>query len=87
MSEICIQVPDMGSQQVIDVEVKVNGEKQRFHYRVELIHGNLAAMSSEERIRLMRDTIENYDPSWQLYQIGAPTDTYVPIMFRQRSIS
>jgi hypothetical protein len=85
MSEICIQVPQMDDYKVIEVEVKVNGEKKRFNYRVELFAWDEATGSTEQRISFMRDMIRNYDPKWQLFQIGAPTEKHVPIMFRQRA--
>lgn len=84
MSEICIQVPQMDDYKVIEVEVKVNGEKKRYNYRVELLDWDGKFNSTEERIKFMRDMISNYDPNWQLFQIGAPTEKHVPIMFRQR---
>lgn len=84
MSEICIQVPRMDDYKVIEVEVKVNGEKKRYNYRVELLDWDGKFSSTEERIKFMRDMINNYDPNWQLFQIGAPTEKHVPIMFRQR---
>jgi len=84
MSEICIQVPQMDDYKVIEVEVKVNGEKKRYNYRVELLDWDGKFSSTEERIKFMRDMIKNYDPNWQLFQIGAPTEKHVPIMFRQR---
>ena len=84
MADICIQVPDMDQHKVIEVEVKVNGEKKRYNYRVELFDWTQFTDSTEERIRFMREKIANYDANWQLYQIGAPTEKHIPIMFRQK---
>lgn len=83
MSEICIQVPQMDEHKVIEVEVKVNGEKKRYNYRVELFAWEQTSGTSEEKIRFMREMIKNYDPRWQLFQIGSPTEKHIPIMFRQ----
>ncbi len=85
MSDICIQVPDMDEHKVIEVEVKVNGQKKRYNYRVELFDWSDRVHSSTEKINFMREMISNYDPNWQLYQIGAPTEKHIPIMFRQRA--
>ena len=85
MSEICIQVPQMDNYKLIEVEVKVNGEKKRYNYRVELLDWEGKFSSTEERIKFMREMIHNYDPKWQLFQIGAPTEKHIPIMFRQRA--
>jgi hypothetical protein len=84
MSEICVQVPQMDEYKVIEVEVKVNGEKKRYNYRVELFAWNGKYSSVEERIKFMREMINNYDPNWQLFQIGNPTEKHIPIMFRQK---
>ncbi len=87
MADICIQVPEMDSHKLIEVEVKVNGEKRRYNYRVELFDWHGKASTVEERVRFMKEMISNYDPNWQLYHIGQPTDRHIPIMFRQRSLS
>ncbi|NIV72552.1 MAG: hypothetical protein GWN16_11175 [Calditrichae bacterium] len=84
MSEICIQVPQMDEHKFIEVEVKVNGEKKRYNYRVELFDWNGQFSDAEDRIQRMRAMIDNYDSNWQLFQIGAPTEKHIPIMFRQK---
>lgn len=85
MADICIQVPDMDNHKVIEVEVKINGEKKRYNYRVELFDWN-GERTTEDRVRFMREMIRNYDPNWQLYQIGTPTEKHIPIMFRQKAV-
>lgn len=85
MSEICIPVPDMRQQKMIEVEVKVDGVKKRYNYRVEIFSFDNVVMSTEERISFMKEKISQYDDNWQLYQIGMPTESYIPIMFRQKN--
>jgi len=37
----------------------------------------------EERATGLKRMIMNYDPAWQLMEIGAPTAIDVPLMFRR----
>ncbi|MCB0261987.1 MAG: hypothetical protein R3C41_04325 [Calditrichia bacterium] len=82
MADICINVPRLDEHQTIEVEVKINGEKKMYHYRVELFDWDGDA-SSAALVHLLQDKIANYDAGWQLYQIGAPLEKHIPVMFRQ----
>lgn len=86
MREICIQVPDMGSENTVEVAVTVNGEKRLTNYRVEAFDWQRAGTSDStfNRIERLRAMIDGYDPGWELVQIGIPDRGLVPVMFRQR---
>ncbi|MEQ9104537.1 MAG: hypothetical protein RIE53_07540 [Rhodothermales bacterium] len=84
MREICIQVPDMGSENTVEVLVTVNGEKRLTNYRVEAFDWHHGGDSSFHRIERLRAMIDGYDPGWELVQIGIPDKGLVPVMFRQR---
>jgi hypothetical protein len=38
MGAIAIQIPQITGEQDIEIEVKINGEKKSYNYRVEVFH-------------------------------------------------
>lgn len=84
MPSISIQLPAIEADQQIEVEVKINGEKKRYHYRVEIFAWEQCVDPVEERARCLQRMINGYDKDWQLLQIGAPTEKTIPIMFKQK---
>jgi len=84
MSEITIQIPSLREvKQMIEIEVKINGERKRFNYRVETFKWE-ENREPEERIDNLKKMIESYDRKWRLIQIGNPYEDIIPIMFRER---
>ncbi|MGI9173816.1 MAG: hypothetical protein ACR2GR_00665 [Rhodothermales bacterium] len=84
MSEICIRVPLLQPRQTLNLEVTVDGKKRLTQYRVETFDW-MEGGDSENRIERLRTFIQTYDEGWQLFHIGAPAGTLLPITFRQRS--
>ncbi|MDN5205275.1 hypothetical protein QQ008_28080 [Fulvivirgaceae bacterium BMA10] len=84
MSPIAIQIPQISGEQEIEVEVKINGIKQQYNYRVEVFYWKDCKTPPEKRVECLKEIIEGYDDAWVLYQIGMPTDEYVPITFRRK---
>jgi len=85
MPSISIQLPAIDADQQVEVEVKINGKKKTYHYRVEIFAWERCLDPGEERALCLKRMIEGYDKSWQMVQIGAPTETAIPIMFKQRN--
>jgi hypothetical protein len=85
MREISLSIPTLEAEQNIDIEVKINGKRRSLHYRVEIIAWQDYKDEPDEKVGVIRRVIKDYDKNWQLVQIGAPSDKYIPIMFRQRS--
>ena len=83
MDQVCIPVPMPQGRETIELEVTVGGTKHLMQYRVEQM-GWTPGASSDERVEELRQFIQNYDPNWELVQIGAPGIGTVPITFRQR---
>lgn len=75
-------VPDV--EDVVNLEVKVNGEKRFMRFRVETFSWNMDTGSSEDLVTLLRDRIENYDREWELYHIGTPAGDQIPVTFRYK---
>jgi hypothetical protein len=84
MPSISIQLPAIEADQQIEVEVKINGRRKKYNYRVEIFAWEECPDPAEERALCLKRIIQNYDKNWQLIQIGSPTEKTIPIMFRQR---
>ena len=82
MSQICVPIPPIDQTQTIDLEVIIDGEKQRVQYRVETLEWP-EEMGS--RVDALREFIASHGEEWLLVQIGTPTANKVPVMFRLRT--
>ena len=85
MPSISIQLPAVEADQQIEMEVKINGTKKRYNYRVEIFAWEQCPDPAAERALCLKRLIEGYDKGWQIIQIGAPTEREIPIMFKQRN--
>jgi hypothetical protein len=84
MREVVLQIPTLESEQNIDIEVKINGKKRTLHYRVEIVALDEYSEEDADRVDVIKRVIREYDKDWRLIEIGMPTDTRIPIMFRKR---
>ena len=82
MGDITIQLPKIEADQFIEVEVKVNGKKKMYNYRVEIFYWE-ECKKEEERAECLKDMLERHDKNWQLVHIGSATDTTIPLMFKE----
>ena len=85
MLNLAIPIPNVPGQQDFEIEMTMNGHRQKLHYRVEVIEWTDCRMSSENRVDCIRDVINEYDQEWMVYNIGAPTAEYVPITFIKKN--
>ncbi len=84
MSEITIQIPSLDEiNHHVEVEVKINGHKHLYNYRVEKFKWADYGENDSTRVDGLRKMIDNYDKKWKLFQIGLPTDDLIPVMFKQ----
>lgn len=84
MGIIGIEIPQLNEEQEIEVEVKVNGIKKQYNYRVEIFYWDQCPYPTDDRVECIRQLVNNYDPNWDLAHIGLPTDDYIPITFRKK---
>jgi len=84
MREVVLQIPTLESEQNIDIDVKINGKKRTMHYRVEIIAWDDYDGKTVEKVDVIKRVIREYDKDWHLIEIGMPTDTHIPIMFRKK---
>ena len=83
MYSISIPIPSLEADQVVEIEVTINGKARRFNYRVEMYDWE-NGRSVDERVDGLKQFIQEYDNAWQLVEIGSPSSTLVTLMFRQR---
>ena len=90
MKEISIPLPDFLDKQIAEIEVKINGKKRRFNFKVEAFRWEPddEVWLVENRIKMLQQRIESYDKSWELIQIFRPKDSskFVQVLFRQKEI-
>jgi hypothetical protein len=84
MREVVLQIPTLESEQNIDIEVKINGKKRTMHYRVEIVAWEDYDGETADKVDVIKRVIREYDKDWRLIEIGMPTETHIPIMFRKR---
>lgn len=84
MGIIGIEIPQLNEEQDIEVEVRVNGIKKQYNYRVEIFYWEECSFSKEERVECIRQLVNDYDAQWELAHIGLPTEEYIPITFRRK---
>lgn len=82
MNTVSIQLPPINTESSVEVDVTVNGHKHQFKYRVEVFRWQDWCDPTESRAAGIRKMLAHYDRQWQLMQIGSPTETTVPLMFR-----
>lgn len=83
MKEIVLYIPTLDAEQNIEIDVKINGRKRTIKYRVEIIDWEAADADTDEKVEVLKKVIREHDKDWELVQIGAPTESNIPVMFRK----
>jgi hypothetical protein len=83
MSVIGIEIPELNEEQEIEVDVRVNGIKKQYHYRVEIFRWEDCSFPADNRVECIKQLVNDYDQSWALAHIGLPTEEYIPITFKK----
>ena len=95
MKDVTIPLPNFLEEQIAEVEVKINGKKRKFNFRIESFPweaepAEILDANSEitAKIERLRKNIESYDKSWELIQIFAPRENakHIQVLFRQREM-
>jgi hypothetical protein len=98
MNDICIPIPRLQEQQAAEMELRVAGQRILFHFRIEVFPWEAApepedeqpsVLETEQKIRQLKNRIENYDKDWELVQIYSPRPTakFIQVLFRQRVLN
>ncbi len=88
MKAINIPLPDFADRQIAEIEVKINGKKRRYNFRVESFRWEPDAdvWDIERKIKMLQDGLEKYDKSRELIQIFRPKENskFIQMLYRQR---
>lgn len=91
MRDLSIPLPDFLDKQIAEIEVKINGKKRQYNFRVEsfIWEGENETLTVTEKISRLREGINNYNKSWQLIQIFKPEEgsKFVQVLFRQTGLA
>lgn len=83
MNQICVRIPALSEAKTVELEVKIGGKRHFMNYRVESCDwGGLPDETA--RIERLREFIRGYDERWELFSIGPPSGSIVPVTFRER---
>ena len=81
MLQLAIPIPNIQGKQEIEIDMKVNGESQVMHFVVEVFPWDECELDTDNRIDCIRQLVHDYGEDWMIYDIGIPTDNYVPLTF------
>ena len=91
MKDVSIPLPEFLEQQIAEIEVKINGKKRQYNFRVESFRWEPASdvWTVEEKIKRLQEQINVYDKDWELIQIFKPKEDskFVQVLFRQKRIT
>ncbi len=89
MKEISIPLPDFLDKQIAEIEVKINGKKRQFNYRIESFRWEPEdeVWTVEMKIKKLQAGLESCSETWELIQIFKPKEgsKFVQALFRQKS--
>ncbi len=84
MREVVILIPDLETEQNVEIEVRINGRKRTMQYRVELLRWEGNNDPPVDKFQVIKHKIAEYDKNWELIEIGAPNKDNIPLMFRKK---
>lgn len=91
MKDVSIPLPEFLDQQIAEIEVKINGKKRQYNFRVESFRWepDSEIWDIEQKIVRLKELIDSYNKNWELIQIFKPGEKskFVQVLFRQRRIS
>ena len=81
MLQLSIPIPNITGKQEIEIAMKVNGATQVMHFCIDIFRWDDCTMGDDERVQCIRNVVRDYGDEWMIYDIGIPTDDYVPLTF------
>ncbi len=96
MKELCVPVPHFHDSQIAEIDLKVNGDRIIYNFRVESFPWDavdeLAGIDADPvtrslaRITRLREAINQYDKAWELIQIFTPDENakHIQVLYRRR---
>jgi hypothetical protein len=94
VKDVTIPLVDFLDEQIAEVEVKINGKKRKYNFRIESFpwgptDAQDAGSEITSKIRRLKENIENYGNEWELVQIFSPAEgaKHIQVLFKQKSVS
>ncbi len=88
MKDVNIPLPEFLEQQIAEIEVKINGKKRQYNFRVESFRWEPdgEVWTVDRKIQRLKELIDGYNDSWELIQIFKPKEDskYIQVLFRQK---
>lgn len=88
MKDVNIPLPEFLDKQIAEIEVKINGKKRQYNFRVESFQWepDSESWTVEQKIKKLQGQLESYDNGWELIQIFKPKEEskFVQVLFRQK---
>ncbi|HAN76673.1 MAG TPA: hypothetical protein DCQ31_02280 [Bacteroidales bacterium] len=87
MREISLPLPLLNDDQGVEMELKISGLETPISFRIVAFPWNTAEKTtSEERIVMLKNSIETYDKDWELIQIYTPMpeSKFIKVLYRRR---
>ncbi len=81
MLNLAIPIPNVPGKQDFEIEMTMNGQKQKLHYRVEVFEWSECEIVSDNRVDCIKDLVKGYSEEWEIYHIGAPSRNFIPLTF------
>jgi|GEM_PF-139727 len=81
MLNLAIPIPNVPGKQDFEIEMTMNGQRQKLHYRVEVFEWAECEIVSENRVDCIKDLVKGYSDEWEIYHIGAPSRNFIPLTF------
>lgn len=74
-------IPETGENEPVDIRVMKSG-KEVVNYRLEVFNYPVGK-TGQSRADFAKENIDNYDPSFEVVEIGLDGEDMVPVLFRQ----
>ena len=81
MLQLSVPIPNITGRQDIEIDMTVNGKTQKMHFIIEVYPWDSCENATENRINCIRQLVQDYGKDWTIYDIGIPTEKYVPLTF------
>lgn len=81
MLQLSVPIPNIKGKQEIEIDMTINGQKQKMHFMVEVFPWEACVVDTDNRVDCIRELVSDYGQEWSIYNIGIPTDDYVPLTF------
>jgi hypothetical protein len=81
MLQLSIPIPNITGKRDIEIVMTVNGKSQKMHFCIDLFKWEDCDVPMEKRVECIRSIVDGYGKDWMVYDIGMPTEKYVPLTF------